>query len=142
MNYKHLHYFWAVAKWGSITRASEQLHLTPQTLSTQLKQLEERWGVKLFRPAGKGLELTEVGRMAFSYADEMFSVAAELSDALRTLPGGRPLNFRIGISDAVPKSLAYRMLSPALERSEPLHFVCREGKLENLLGDLDRKSVV
>lgn len=136
MNYKHLHYFWAVAKWGSITRASEQLHLTPQTLSTQLKQLEERWGVKLFRPAGKGLELTEVGRMAFSYADEMFSVAAELSDALRTLPGGRPLNFRIGISDAVPKSLAYRMLSPALERSEPLHFVCREGKLENLLGDL------
>jgi len=136
MNYKHLHYFWVVGKWGSMARAADQLHLTPQTLSTQLKQLEESWGVKLFRPAGKGLELTEVGRMVFSYADEMFSVAAELGDALNTLPGERPLNFRIGISDALPKDLVYRMLAPALERSEPLHFVCREGKLEGLLADL------
>ncbi|MQY50279.1 transcriptional activator NhaR [Rhodocyclus tenuis] len=136
MNFKHLHYFWAVAKWGGVARASERLHLTPQTLSTQLRQFEERCGVKLFRPAGKGIELTEAGRMAFSYADEMFSVAGELSDALRSLPAGRARNFRVGVSDAVPKSLAYRMLAPALAGAETMRFVCREGKLESLLADL------
>lgn len=136
MNFKHLHYFWAVAKWGGIARAGERLHLTPQTLSTQLRQFEERCGVKLFRPAGKGIELTEAGRMAFSYADEMFSIAGELSDALRNLPAGRARNFRVGVSDAVPKSLAYRMLAPTLAASEPLRLLCREGKLESLLADL------
>ena len=136
MNFKHLHYFWAVAKWGGIARASERLHLTPQTLSTQLRQFEERCGVKLFRPAGKGIELTEAGRMAFSYADEMFSIAGELSDALHNLPAGRPRSFRVGVSDVVPKSLAYRMLAPALAVADPLRFICREGKLESLLADL------
>ena len=136
MNFKHLHYFWAVAKWGGIARAAERLHLTPQTLSTQLRQFEERCGVKLFRPAGKGIELTEAGRMAFSYADEMFSIAGELADALHNLPAGRPRNFRVGVSDALPKSLAYRMLAPALTIADPLRFVCREGKLEHLLAEL------
>lgn len=136
MNFKHLHYFWAVAKWGGIARAGERLHLTPQTLSTQLRQFEERCGVKLFRPAGKGIELTEAGRMAFSYADEMFSIAGELADALHNLPADRPRSFRVGISDVVPKSFAYRTLAPALAGVDPLRFVCREGKLEGLLADL------
>ncbi|WP_153115507.1 transcriptional activator NhaR [Rhodocyclus tenuis] len=136
MNFKHLHYFWAVAKWGGIARAGERLHLTPQTLSTQLRQFEERCGVKLFRPAGKGIELTEAGRMAFSYADEMFSIAGELSDALHSLPADRPRSFRVGVSDVVPKSLTYRILAPALAGAEALRFVCREGKLESLLADL------
>lgn len=136
VNYKHLHYFWAVARWGGITRAAERLHLTPQTLSGQVKQLEDSLGVALFRAAGKRLELTEAGRVAYSYADEMFSLGAELSEALRDLPAGRAASFRVGIADAVPKSMAQRLLAPALALDEPVRLVCREGALETLLGDL------
>lgn len=136
LNYKHLHYFWAVARWGGITRAAERLHLTPQTLSGQIKQLEESIGVELFAAAGKRLELTEAGRLAYSYADEMFSLGAELGDALNSLPEGRTQTFRVGIEDAMPKSLAQRLLAPALALAEPVRLVCREGALESLLGEL------
>lgn len=136
LNYKHLHYFWAVVRAGGITRAAEKLHLTPQTLSGQLKQLEESVGVALFTPAGKRLELTEAGRVAYSYADEMFSLAAELGEALKALPAGRVQSFRVGVADAVPKSLAHRLLAPAQALPDPLRLVCREGKLENLLAEL------
>jgi LysR family transcriptional regulator, transcriptional activator of nhaA len=134
INYKHLHYFWAVSRWGGITRAAERLHLTPQTLSGQIKQLEESLGVALFRTAGKRLELTEAGRLAYSYADEMFSLGAELGDALQALPEGRQESFRVGIADAVPKSMAQRLLAPVLD--DGLRLVCREGDLEPLLADL------
>jgi LysR family transcriptional regulator, transcriptional activator of nhaA len=134
INYKHLHYFWAVTRWGGITRAAERLHLTPQTLSGQIKQLEESLGVGLFRTVGKRLELTEAGRLAYSYADEMFSLGAELGDALQALPEGRPESFRVGIADAVPKSMAQRLLAPVLD--DGLRLVCREGDLEPLLADL------
>lgn len=136
MNYKHLHYFWAVAKAGSISRAAQQLHLTPQTLSGQIKQLEESLGVALFRLEGKRLALTETGRVAFSYADDMFSLAAELRDAMHTLPASRVLSFRVGIVDVVPKSVAHHLIAPALSLPEPIHLICREGKLDNLLADL------
>jgi LysR family transcriptional activator of nhaA len=136
INYKHLHYFWAVSRWGGITRAAERLHLTPQTLSGQIKQLEDSLGVVLFRPVGKRLELTEAGRVAYSYADEMFSLGAELGEALRALPAGRPETFRVGIADAVPKTMAQRLLAPALEIADGIRLVCREGDLEPLLADL------
>ena len=136
LNYKHLHYFWAVARAGGITRAAEKLNLTPQTLSGQVKQLEESVGVALFTPVGKRLELTEAGRVAYSYADEMFSLAAELGEALKSLPGGRAATFRIGVADAVPKSVAHRLIAPAQNASDPIRLVCREGKLENLLAEL------
>ena len=136
LNYKHLHYFWAVVRAGGITRAAEKLHLTPQTLSGQVKQLEDSVGVALFTPVGKRLELTEAGRVAYSYADEMFSLAAELGDALKSLPEGRTQSFRVGVADAVPKSLAYRLLAPSMQSAEPIRLICREGKLENLLAEL------
>lgn len=136
LNYKHLHYFWATVRWGGVSRAAERLHLTPQTLSGQVKQLEESLGVALFRAAGKRLELTEAGRVAYSYADEMFSLGAELTEALKSLPAGRAASFRVGISDAVPKSMAQRLLAPALALREPVRLVCREGALETLLGEL------
>lgn len=136
LNYKHLHYFWAVVRAGGISRAAEKLHLTPQTLSSQVKQLEDSLGVALFTPVGKRLELSEAGRVAYSYADEMFSLAAELGEALKTLPGGRVQSFRVGVADAVPKSLAHRLLAPAAQGPEALRLVCREGKLENLLAEL------
>lgn len=136
LNYKHLHYFWVVAKAGSVSRAAQQLHLTPQTLSGQIKLLEESVGVSLFRLAGRRLELTETGRLAFSYADDMFNLAAELRDALNTLPASRTRSFRVGVVDVVPKSIAHHLIEPALRLAEPLRLICREGKLENLLADL------
>jgi len=136
LNYKHLHYFWAVARAGGVTRAAEKLHLTPQTLSGQLKQLEESIGVLLFTPVGKRLQLTEAGRVAYSYADEMFSLAAELGEALKALPAGRALSFRVGVADAVPKSVAHRLIAPAQQLPDPIRLLCREGKLENLLAEL------
>lgn len=136
LNYKHLHYFWAVVRAGGVTRAAEKLHLTPQTLSGQLKQLEDSVGVALFTPVGKRLELTEAGRVAYSYADEMFSLAAELGEALKALPAGRAQSFRVGVADAVPKSVAHRLIAPAQQQADPIRLICREGKLESLLAEL------
>lgn len=136
LNYKHLHYFWAVARWGGLTRAAERLHLSPQTLSGQIRQLEHATGTALFRAAGKRLELTEAGRLAFSYADEMFSLGAELGERLRALPGAAFSVFRVGVADAVPKWLAQRLLAPALALDPPQRLVCHEGALEPLLADL------
>jgi LysR family transcriptional regulator, transcriptional activator of nhaA len=135
-NYKHLHYFWAVARAGGISRAAAKLHLTPQTLSGQIKQLEDSLGVALFRTAGKRLELTEAGRVALSYADEIFTLAAELGDALRSLPAGGREPLRVGIGDAVPKSLVHRLLAPLLAGPEAPRLICREAPLEGLLGEL------
>ena len=135
-NYRQLHYFQAVAKSGGIARAAEQLHLTPQTLSGQIGQLEDRLGVELFRRAGRRLELTEAGRLALSYADEIFQVGGELEEALRNWHAERPFLFRVGIADVVPKSIAYRLLSPALALPEQVRMVCREDKLERLLAEL------
>jgi LysR family transcriptional activator of nhaA len=136
LNYKQLHYFWAVAKAGSIIRASERLHLTPQTLSGQIGLLEEALGVSLFLRVGRRLELTETGRLALSYADEVFQIGSELEEALRNRPESRSIQFRVGVDDAVPKSIAYRLLTPAMELAEPVRIVCREDKLARLLVEL------
>jgi len=136
INYKHLHYFWVVANEGGVTRASERLHLTPQTISGQLSLLEESLGEALFARVGRNLELTETGRLALSYADEIFSLGGELEEMLRNLPAGRPLMFKVGVADVVPKSIAYRLLAPALKLPEPVRIVCREGSLDALLADL------
>ena len=89
MNFKHLHYFWTVARSGSVIRASERLHLTPQTISAQIKLLEQSLDATLFRPVGRGLELTEAGRLALSYADEIFALGDELQAALASLPAAQ-----------------------------------------------------
>lgn len=136
LNYNHLHYFWTVAKEGSIARASEVLHLTPQTISGQLRLLEEALGGKLFARAGRKLVLTDIGRLAFNYADDIFRLGAEMEDVLQGRVGGQPLEFAVGIVDVVPKLVAYRLLEPALKLSEPVRIVCREGKLDPLLADI------
>ncbi len=137
MNYKHLQYFWTVVRAGGVLRASEQLHLTPQTLSGQIRLLEERFGQRLLRKAGRGVEPTQTGRLVMQYADEIFSLGGELEDALR---GGReappaPL-LRIGIADSVPKAIAYHVVEPALRSDTPPRLQCAEGKLPALLGEL------
>lgn len=136
LNYKHLHYFWAVAKAGSVTRASERLHLTPQTISGQLSLFEEVLGEALFDRSGRQFELTEAGRMVLSYADEIFSLGQELEEVLHHRPTDRPLQFRVGVTDAVPKAVAYQLLEPAMQVVQPPRIICREGKVAALLAEL------
>lgn len=136
INYKHLHYFWVVAKEGGVGRASERLHLTPQTISGQLSLLEDNLGEALFNRVGRNLELTETGRLALSYADEIFSLGGELEEVVRNLPGGRPQVFKVGVADVVPKSIAYRLLAPSLQLSESVRIVCRENSIDVLLAEL------
>ena len=136
LNFKHLRYFWMVAKAGSIARASEQLHVTPQSISGQLTTLETALGVQLFQRAGRNLELTDTGRRILSYADEIFTIGDELVEMLRDPPAQRALSFKVGIADVVPKSVAYRLVEPALRIEEPVRLVCREGPLDSLLAEL------
>lgn len=136
LNYKHLYYFRTVAKAGALNRAAEKLHLTPQTLSGQIGAFEERLGVALFRRSGRRLELTDAGRTALIYADDIFQVGAELEDALQNRLAPRAHPFRVGIADVVPKAIAYQLLAPALALAEPVKLVCREDRLEQLAAAL------
>lgn len=137
MNFKHLRYFWVVAKAGGIMRAGEQLHTTPQTLSGQIKLFEDWIGHKLFRKVGRRLELTEQGRIALDYAEEIFALGAELETAVRHKRGERrTLDFRVGVADAVAKSVVYQLLEPALDGAEPVRLICHEGKYDDLLAQL------
>lgn len=137
MNFKHLHYFWAAAKAGGIVRAGQQLHISPQTLSGQIKLLEGRLGCALFRKAGRGLELTDDGRVALGFAEQIFALGTELEAVIGKGSGGmQALDFRVGIADSVPKAMAYRLLEPALAMTEQVHLICHEGKFADLLGQL------
>ena len=136
INYKHLHYFVSVARSGGVIRAAERLHLTPQTLSGQISQLEERLGVALFRRVGRRLELTESGKLALSYAEEIFQTGAELEDLLKNGAEERFITFRVGIADVVPKFIAHRLLAPVLGLPAAVRLICQEDRLERLLADL------
>jgi len=129
-------YFWTVAREGSIAKATRILHLTPQTISGQLKLLEESVGEPLFSRVGRGLSMTETGHMVYQYADEIFTLGAELTSRVKT---GRiivPATLAVGIVNSIPKLVASRVLQPVLQSEEPTRLVCREGGLESLLGDL------
>lgn len=136
LNYKQLYYFWSVAKAGSITRAAEQLHLTPQTLSGQIGKLESSLKTDLFRRAGRRLELTAAGKSALAHADEIFQIGGELEALLHNRCGSNELPFRVGLANVVPKSIAYRLLAPATRLSKPVRLICHEDKLERLFAEL------
>lgn len=136
LNYKHLHYFWVVAKEGGIARAGERLHLTPQTVSGQLSLFESGLAHKLFTRGKRRLDLTDAGRTVFRYADEIFTLGGELEEVLRQPLDARPLQFNVGVADALPKWVAYRLLEPAMRLPDTLRIRCREGKLASLLADL------
>ena len=137
MNYKHLYYFWQVAKSGGVMRASEKMHLTPQTISGQITLLEDDLKTALFAKRGRNLELTDAGRVALGYADDIFALGSELQEAMRNpAEGDRAVDFRVGIADAVPKSIAYRLIEPAARLPMPVRIVCREWKLDSLLAEL------
>ncbi|HVT95810.1 MAG TPA: transcriptional activator NhaR [Bryobacteraceae bacterium] len=136
LNYHHLLYFWTVAKEGSIARACEKLLLAQPTISGQLRMLEASLGEKLFARQGRGLRLTEVGQVVFRYAEEIFALGRELQDVLKGSPPGRPLRLTVGISDMVPKLIAYRVLEPSLKMSQPVRLICHEDGQERLLAEL------
>lgn len=136
LNFKHLRYFWMVAKTGSIVRASEQLHLTPQSISGQLSEFEEKLGIELFRRSGRNRELTDAGRRMLTYAEEIFAIGDELISALHDQKIYKSSPFRVGIADSVSKSIAYHLVEPALTLQDPLRLICREGRLASLLADL------
>jgi len=136
LNLKHLRYFWAVATHGTIARASEVLHLTPQTISGQLHELEGQVGTKLFEKSGRNLVLTDTGRLVFSYADEMFRLSTELEDVLSGHTPDATLIFNVGVAMVVPKLLAYRVLEPVLAMEEQVRLVCNEAPLVDLLAAL------
>lgn len=135
LNFKHLRYFLVVAQEGSIARASETLNLTPQTISGQLKLLEESLGTALFERSGRRLKLTEAGQRARDYAEQIFAMGEALQEQLSNPLPTRRL-FNVGIADVLPKLIAYHLLEPALELDDPVRLECREGSMETLLADL------
>lgn len=136
LNYNHLYYFWVVAREGGITRAAEELMLSQPTISVQIKELEEAVGHRLFDRVGRGLRLTEAGRMTFNYANEIFSLGQEMINALEHQPAGRPMKLSVGVLDVIPKPVVRQLLEPALRLSQPLRLICREDKADRLLADL------
>ncbi len=136
LNYHHLYYFWSVAREESISRAGERLRLAPSTISAQVSKLEEMLGGKLFRRVGRNLELTEMGRIVFRYADEIFVLGREMLDTVRGRPVSGPLRLVVGIVDALPKLVARKILEPALRLPEQIRLVCHEGKEAQLLAEL------
>ena len=136
LNYKHLQYFWTVAHEGSIAKASKKLHITPQTISGQLSLLEERIGSALFDKAGRGLVLSETGRLVLRYADDIFDLGRELSDVLRGAPAAGASEFIVSSASALPKTIVYKIIEPALHLPHDISLTCREGPVESILAEL------
>ncbi len=136
LNYHHLLYFWVVSKEGTLAAASDRLHLAQPTLSSQIKKLEKSIGVKLFERQGRGLKLTDQGQIAFRYADEIFSLGLEMTDAIQGIPADGQLQLKVGVPDVLPKLVVFRLLEPALTLDIDVHLETYEGKFDDLLGDL------
>jgi len=136
LNYHHLRYFWTVAKEGSLRRAAEKLRISQPSICAQVKALEQAVGENLFRRQGRSLVLTETGHLVLGYAEEIFSLGQELTSAVKQSPTLRRQRLNVGITDSFPKLLSYQILKPLLESTPPVFLNCREGKNDDLLGQL------
>ena len=136
LNYSHLQYFWAVAHEGSLVKAAERLHITPQTISGQIRLLEEAIGQPLFNRVGRRLVLSEMGHIVLEYADEIFSIGAELGQVVREQRSAGPSKLSVGIVNSIPKLIAQRIVAPALMDEDAVRIRCQEAPLEQLLGEL------
>jgi len=141
LNYHHLFYFWTVIREGSLTAASARLNLAPSTVSAQLSRLEEVLGGKLLQRSGRNLEPTELGRLVFRYADEIFALGREMLDTIHGRPVAGPLSLKVGVVDALPKFIVRRLLEPALQLPERVKLVCLENKEDALLAGLAMHSL-
>jgi LysR family transcriptional activator of nhaA len=136
LNYHHLRYFYVVAKEGSLAKAAEKLHVSQPSISAQLAALEEALGVALFRRSGRSKTLTDAGQLAFSYAEEIFSLGQELVNSLNNRTTARALRLSVGVADSFPKLVTNAILEPVFAMPQPVNVVCREGKIEDLLAQL------
>jgi LysR family transcriptional regulator, transcriptional activator of nhaA len=136
LNYHHLFYFWTVAREGGVSKAAETLRLAQPTVSAQIKQFERALGQTLLERQGRRVVLTETGRIVFRYADDIFALGRELQETLKGRPAGQTLRLRVGVANAVPKLIVYRMLRPATEGALPIHLTCHEGQPDQLLAQL------
>jgi LysR family transcriptional regulator, transcriptional activator of nhaA len=136
LNYHHLLYFWVTAREGSIAKASTVLNLTPPTISAQIAALEESLAEKLFVKSGRGLALTEMGRVVFQYSEEIFALGRELRDTIRGRPTGKIPRLVVGIADVVPKLIAFRLIEPAFRLPHRIEVFCEEDDSKSLLTSL------
>ncbi len=136
LNYHHLRYFWTVAKEGSLRKASEKLRVSQPSISAQIQTLQQAFGEPLLRRHGRTLALTEMGRVVLGYAEEIFSLGEELLSTVKAGGGNRSIKFNVGIADSVPKLVAKEILKPVFFRQPPVHVVCHEGNVEELLVQL------
>src|SRR5215472_13969720 len=136
LNYHHLQYFFVVVRKGSIRKASEELRVSSPAISTQLHSLEEHFGEKLLARSGRNLVLSEMGRVVFSYAEEIFALGQELMKTVKDRPTGRPLRLLVGVVDVVPKMIAHWLIEPAFRLREPVRIICREGNSDQLVSQL------
>lgn len=141
LNYHHLYYFWTVARLGSVTAAAAELRVAQPTVSEQLRALESSLGDKLFVRAGRGLALTTTGETVYRYAEEIFALGRELQDSVLGRTAGRSTRFVVGVSDALPKLLAYQLIAPALALPKPVHLICRQDRTDRLAADLALHTV-
>jgi LysR family transcriptional activator of nhaA len=136
LNFHHLRYFWTVARKGGVRKAAEELHVSQPSISAQLRLLEESLGEKLFKRSGRNLVLTEIGHLALTYADEIFSAGRELMSAVKQRPGSRALRLNVGMTDALSKFIGFQILKPAFYFSQPVHVVCRQAEIGPLVNQL------
>lgn len=136
LNFHHLRYFWMVAREGGLRQAAEKLHVSPPSISAQIRELEEAVGEKLFRRSGRANVLTDAGQLVLRYAEEIFSLGRELSNAVRQQPTARALKLHVGVADSFPKLVTLQIIQPVFGLPQPVHLIFREGKLEDLLGQL------
>ncbi len=134
-SYRHLYYFWAVAKEGGLTRAAEKLGLSVQTVSTQVRELEQALGAALLKPSGRSLVLTEAGLAALEQAEQIFQIGETLPERVRDAATSPAVRLAVGISDGLPKLVAQRLLAPVLDTPQ-LRLLCHEDEFDDLLGDL------
>jgi LysR family transcriptional regulator, transcriptional activator of nhaA len=136
LNYHHLRYFYVVAKEGSLAKAAEKLKISQPSISAQLADLEEALGVPLFRRSGRSKVLTEDGQLVLGYAEEIIQLGQELLNAVKSRPSARAVRLYVGVTDSFPKLLTNGILQPVFSMAQPVHIVCREGKMEDLLAQL------
>lgn len=134
-NYRHLYYFWVVAKEGGISRAATRLDMAIQTVSAQVRELERDLGCQLLKPAGRGLALTEAGVVALQQAEHIFQLGESLPELVRGAAQVQAVRLTVGIADGLPKLVVQRLLQPVLA-TPGLRLVCHEGEMADLLADL------
>ena len=136
LNYHHLRYFWTVAKEGGLARAAEKLHISQPSISQQMRELESAFGEKLFQREGRKNKLTDAGQVVLGYAEEIFALGRELTNAVKQRPGAKTLRLNVGVVDSFPKLVTSQLLQPVFDLPQTVSVVCREGKIEDLLPQL------